>query len=151
MLGTYSFKTIEENEFDLEGYSFTVKISRVDDDIAEITLINQNKEQVDVPNNMRLQNLTTNDFQAARRHAFFITWIGSYSLFDGETELVRMTNQKQHSISGPMISDSRTYVDGILKPKKRRRIVVGKQIRRFAPSQTSNTRKSTCIVYTSSP
>jgi hypothetical protein len=119
----YSFKTNEENEFDLEGYPFTVKISRVDDDIAEITLINQNKEQINVPNNIRLRNLNTNDVQAARRHAFFITWIGSYSLFDGETELVTMTNRKQHSVSGPKISDNRTYVDGILKPKKRRRIV----------------------------
>jgi hypothetical protein len=124
MRGTYSFKTIEENEFDLEGYPFTVKISRVDNNIARLTLIDQNKEQIDVPNNIRLRNLDDNVVSAPIVQSFFITWIGSYSLFDGETELVRMTNQKQHSISGPKINDNRTYVDGILKPKKRRRILI---------------------------
>lgn len=52
MRATYSFKTIEENESDFEGYPFTVKISRVNNDIARLYLINGNKEQVDVPNNL---------------------------------------------------------------------------------------------------
>jgi hypothetical protein len=73
MRGTYSFKTIEENEIDLEGYSFTVKISRVDNNIARLTPIDQNKEQIDVPNNIRLCNLDDNVVSAPIVQSFFIT------------------------------------------------------------------------------
>lgn len=112
----YSFKTFEEKKLDFDGYPFTVKFITID--VASLTFLNGNQEPVDVPNNIRLRDLDGNAVIVPILQSFFITWIGSSSLFDGETELVRMTNQKQHSISGPKINDSRTYVNGILKSAK---------------------------------
>jgi hypothetical protein len=56
--------------------------------------------------------------------SFFIPWFGIYALSDGETELIRMTSHKQHSISGPKICEKRTYENGNLIPTNARRMLV---------------------------
>ena len=100
----YSFQILDECELSLKGYPFTVKISRIDDQIARIWLLNHQREWIDVPNNIRLKNLDENTVEAPFKQSFFIVWFSSYSLLDGETEIFTMMNTKQHLISGPKIN-----------------------------------------------
>ncbi|KAJ3227408.1 hypothetical protein HK099_002159 [Clydaea vesicula] len=104
-----------------EGYEFVVKLSRVNNAIARLYLVNQNKVQVDVPANISLRNLDDNTAQNHFQNSFFIAWVNSYALFDSvnNTELVRLTNKKQHAISGQKITEHRTYVNGVLIPAKK--------------------------------
>ncbi|KAJ3226922.1 hypothetical protein HK099_003874 [Clydaea vesicula] len=105
--GTYSFKSEEENEFNLEGYEFIVKLSSVDNTIARLYLVNQNKVQVDVPANISLRNFDENTAPNHFQNSFFIAWVNSYAL------LIWSKN-----------SEHRTYINGVLIPPKKRRAAV---------------------------
>jgi hypothetical protein len=68
-------------------------ISSVSSSIASITLIDGSRKEMKIPSNIRLRNLENNEFSPKIEESFFITWFGSYCLADGNTELLRMTNE----------------------------------------------------------
>lgn len=108
---TYSYRTIEENEIDLTDYNFTVKISRIDNNIARLYFIDKEKNPIPVPENVSIFETGENLAQQQFQDSFFITWIGNYSLKDKDIELIRLTNQKQHAITGEKIVEIRNSVN----------------------------------------
>ncbi|KAJ3218305.1 hypothetical protein HK099_005108 [Clydaea vesicula] len=99
---TYSFKSEEENEFNLEGYEFIV--------------------QVDVPANISLRNLDDNTAPNHFQNFFFIAWVISYALFDSvnNTELVRLTNKNNM----PLVVKKLQSIERSYNTTKKRRALV---------------------------
>ena len=97
--GAFSYKQ-DTAKFIAIPNELTVKIERVNQDIARVTIINAQSQVVPIPDNVHMQ-------QADGAHNpvvadnFFITRVGSYVLYVDDELYVQLHNHKQQSISAP--------------------------------------------------
>ena len=73
-----------------------------------------------MPSSIVLREVDSAIFQTLIRKSFIIAWIGDYTLYNGDTELIRLINEKQHTLSGSKINEDRIYCNEILKRKNGR-------------------------------
>ncbi len=96
-----SFLFVQENVNYLQlDNDLSIRIQRIDDDVARVYIVNAQNEQQPVPPHIRMANSAGAPVLPFLDN-FIITWINSYVLsVNGQTHMV-LNNQKQQSISGP--------------------------------------------------
>ena len=96
--GSFSYKN--ENPFVKKlDNGLILKIESHDEDFAKLYFINTEGTQIEIPDNIRLINITNGN-----RHCnpfmgvFLITWFSSYDLMKNQNILIKISNQKQQAI-----------------------------------------------------
>jgi hypothetical protein len=104
--GSYSYINPNVNEYDVDD-DYRIRIERVDNNIARLYFVNQNGAPVPPPQNTVVRDLAALVNQNSFNGSFFITWIANYGVLRNGEEIIRFTNQKQQSTSGPATVNQR--------------------------------------------
>ena len=97
--GSFSY-TQDTVNFVAINNNLRVKIERINNAIARVSLVNAQSQEVALPANIHMQQ---NDGapNPPAFNGFLISWVDSYTLFVGEEPYMELNNQKQQSISAP--------------------------------------------------
>jgi hypothetical protein len=102
------------NEWDFRNRDFSIKFSRIDDNIARIEFVDANGQNIPIPQGV---TLTTGGGvqQQPIQNSFYITWVANYTLHERGVILCEISNQKQQSLRGSQMTNGRTYdANGVL-------------------------------------
>jgi hypothetical protein len=95
--GTLSYLKSSENTVKLEDNS-TLKISRINDEVARIFLTNPDDVQISIPVNFTFRNLTTGQIVESFRNEWLISWTAKYELKRDDETILNIDYQRQQAI-----------------------------------------------------
>jgi hypothetical protein len=91
-----------------------MKISRLDANVARVLFVDANGQDIPIPQGVILTSdggVIVPQFQ----NSFFITWVANYTLYEKGVILCEISNQKQQSLRGSLMTNGRTYdANGVL-------------------------------------
>lgn len=97
--GTYSYLQDNVNYVVIDP-NLTIRIERINNNIARVYVVDANNVQQPIPQHITMMdhaNVHVNPFQ----NNFLITWVDSYTLLVNGQAFMKLSNQKQQSISAP--------------------------------------------------
>jgi len=99
--GSFSYKNERINGFNvtINGQAMQIRVERVNNNIASISVTDVNGNPQPVPPAMTLVD-GTNTTVPPRNNEFLITWIDSYTLKVAGVDTLWLHNQKQQSFRG---------------------------------------------------
>ena len=95
--GTLSYLKTSENDVKLEDNSI-LRISRINDEVARIYLVDAGDNSIPIPGNFVFRNLTTGEVVQAFRHEYLISWTAKYELKRGDETVLNIDYQRQQAI-----------------------------------------------------
>jgi hypothetical protein len=95
--GTLSYLKSSESAVKLEDNS-TLKISRINDEVARIYLVDSLDSPMPIPDNFLFRNVTTGQIVEAFRNEWLISWTAKYELIRGEETVLKIDYQRQQAI-----------------------------------------------------
>lgn len=95
--GNFSYLQDNVNYVEIDG-QLTLRIERINDNIARLFLVDHLGVQQPFPNRIRVTNLVGH-VQAPFLNNVLITWVDSYTVTVDDEVFMRLNNQKQQSIS----------------------------------------------------
>ncbi|RHZ44903.1 hypothetical protein Glove_707g79 [Diversispora epigaea] len=95
--GCFSF--LNDNKYVVHiNTNLRAKIRKLDDDVARLYFTDDQDNQVPVPANITVMNLSSNQASASFGDSFFPTWISNYSICQDGVEIFRLERKKQHAV-----------------------------------------------------
>lgn len=94
--GSFSFREDNVNWVRLDDQR-RIRIERISNDVARVYLVDEAGNQLPMPGDLTMADETGGQV-AVVADAFFIAWVGSYSIRRGGVTVMDLTQQKQHSI-----------------------------------------------------
>lgn len=101
-----SFSYLQDNVyFVVIDDNLTARIECINNNVARLYLVGGDNAQIPVPGHIQLLDLN-NVVVAPFMESFFITWIDSYVLTVHGQPFIKLTTQKQQSLSAPSAAAS---------------------------------------------
>ncbi len=95
--GTLSYLKTSENAVKLEDNT-TIKISRINDEVARIYLVDANNNTLPIPGTFVFQNLVTGQIVEAFRNEWLISWTAKYELKREDEVILNIDYQRQQAV-----------------------------------------------------
>ena len=110
--GSVSYKNQKLNDVKI-GKNTTVRVEKLNQDIARIYFVNDKDVSIRVPNGMVLKNVTSNNSIIPYGvyndiESYMITWVSDIVMYWNGKEVFSLINQKQQAIKIP--KDTSTYI-----------------------------------------
>jgi hypothetical protein len=101
-------------EWDFQNRDFTMKFTRINEDVGRIFFVDANGKNIPIPQDLILTS-DAGVIQLPFQNAFFITWFTNYTLLERGVILCQISNERQQSLHGALLTDGRTFnANGLL-------------------------------------
>lgn len=94
---TPSFSYINNNRYELTFATYVVKVTRVDNELAVVTVYDQAGNTIPIPDSFEVRNNVTTALAARLGQQFILQWQHSYTFRYQDEIVCRFNNQKQQS------------------------------------------------------
>lgn len=103
--GAFSYQNDDINYLRITGTNLTIRVERINNDVARVYIVNQHHVQQQIPANITMRDATNNVIHPFGDN-FLISWSNSYILEVDGVVFMTLNQQKQQSIMGPAGADS---------------------------------------------
>ncbi len=92
-----SFSYINNNRYELTFATYVAKVTRVDNELAVVTVCDQAGNAINIPDSFEVRNNLTTALAARLGQQFILQWQHSYTFRYQDQILCRFNNQRQQS------------------------------------------------------